>query len=148
MAGTNATLNQLIETFNLIATHHGQINAFFQGHPSDFTAVTVKQYPLLAVEILPATFESINITFNFRVFMMDLVDKDKNNELGVQSDMIRILNDIIQWLSSENVYDLDITYDTATPFDEYLDDFVAGWYIDIGIITPQEASYCAVPQKA
>ena len=80
--------------------------------------------------------------------MLDLVDKNKKNELEVQSDTIRTLWDIVEWLSSEAVFNLDVVQSsTATPVAEYLNDFVAGWYIDIGIITPQEFSFCDVPEK-
>lgn len=144
--GTNATLNQLVATFKIIAERHAQINSFFQGDAWDITSETVQNYPLLAVTILPANFEYITIQYNFRVYVLDLVDQNRKNELEVQSDTIRILWDVRQWL--ETVFDLDVvTSGTANPVAESLDDYVAGWYLDIGIITPQEIGPCDVPCK-
>lgn len=146
--GTNATLVQLIDTFKLIATEHSMLNSFFQGHPFEITEKTVLNYPLLVVDILPVQFDLQTIQYNFRVFVTDLVYEDRSNQLEVKSDSLRTIWDIVNMLGSENVFDLVVTTKDVIPFDDsFLTDNVAGFYLDIGIITPQTSSYCDVPFK-
>lgn len=146
--GQNATLNQLIATFQLIAEKHSMLNSFFQGHPFEITEKTVLNYPLLVTDILPVQFDVQTIQYNFRVFVMDLVNTDdRSNELEVKSDSLRTIWDIINMLGSGNVFDLVVSTSDVTPFDEQLIDRVAGFRIDIGILTPQTSDYCDVPFK-
>ncbi len=145
MNGNNATLNQLVETFKVIALQHGQLHAFGQGEPSEITTLSVENYPLLWITILPANLTINTIQFNFRVYVCDLVQDNRDNELEILSDNIRILWDIIAIL--ENNYELETTYTNAEPFTEKLDDRVAGWYLDIGIVTAQTLGVCDVPLK-
>lgn len=145
MNGTNATLNQLVKTFEQIAQKHAQINSFGYGEVWDITTHAVNNYPLLWVDIQPATMGPQTIQYNFRVYNMDLTDTSEHNQLEVKSDTIRVLWDVLFML--RDMYDLEITYGAATDFEEEFDDKVAGWYIDVGIITPQFFGTCDVPLK-
>jgi len=143
--GFNASLEQLVDTFNLIATNHSQLNSFYQGEVWDITTKVKENYPLLAVTILPANLALQTLTYNFRLYCMDLVYPDQKNEVEVKSDMLSVMWDIPQLLDRN--FDLSITYNQATPLEESLDDVVAGWYMDIAIETPRTYTNCDVPLK-
>lgn len=149
VATNNITLKVLNSIFEDIATNHALINAYGLGDPWEITAETVQYYPLFWVEVLPGTFGSNLITYNFRLMVCDLVHKDESNELDVQSDTIQVLWDIVKLLKDnyeDFFFDLS-TSNTATPFTEEFDDEVTGWYLDISITVPRIFGSCDVPTK-
>jgi hypothetical protein len=144
LSTTNLSLNQIIQSFAMLANNHGMINSFGQGFEDEYIATTVTNYPLFWVSIMPSNIGSNTVQYNFRFVLMDLVDTDKKNSIDVLSDTLQILWDLIATI--RDVYDLEVLINSdATPFEEMKDDRVSGHYLDIGILIPRDFGSCNAP---
>ena len=114
-------------------------------------------FPLYHITPVNAEIENQQKTFNFQVFVMDMVDADKEQEQYVQSDTFQILNDIIALLKQGEIlyqYDTDAGQEprywieddfSLEPFQERFDNAVTGWVVEIGISIESELNSCEVP---
>ena len=148
------TLNQIIVLFKDIADRHEQVKDFAAKQDFNIDADNAPKYPILVINptpaILPKTdngFTSLTMAFDLQV--IDLVNKDNNNELEVLSDTMQIINDIINELSTHPDYiedGLEIVSDvTLEPLRGAYDSDVDGWKTSIEIMQPNKRSYCSAP---
>lgn len=148
------TLNQLIILFKDIAARHEQVNDFAAVQDFNIGADNAPDFPILVVNPtganLPRTdngYSSFITTFDLQV--IDLVNKDNNNELEVLSDAQQILNDIVNEFNTHPYY-IDSGIDTIGNIDfeplrgVYTSD-VDGWKISIELESPNKISFCSNP---
>jgi len=136
----------LVQIFGQIAQDHAQVNAFGFGDVWNITAETVRNYPLLWVELRGNKIGNNTITYKLRVYWMDLVKPDISNENEIKSNSIMILNGIFYLL--RDLYDLEPEFDVnVVPFEEKFSDRVAGSYADVDILVPNTFGWCDEPMK-
>lgn len=142
--GTNLTYNQLVQIFEDIAKHHGQINSFKEGQLYDFNAETVTNYPLMFLEAAPSKFTLNTIEYGLTVVIGDLVNPDVSNEREVLSDLIDVLWDVTFLLRDK--YDLEPIFSIPVkPFVEYKNDRVSGWSATFTLSIPRTFGWCDTP---
>tara|TARA_R100000655_G_scaffold1600_4_gene6050 strand:- start:8436 stop:8936 length:501 start_codon:yes stop_codon:yes gene_type:complete len=147
----NATLEQLYNLFRSIGREHFFIQTTTIGDIFEVDLVETT-YPLMHVSTNTATFSSGQIEHSFQVVVMDLVNKDENNEEEVLSDMLQVIGDVLSVLLNSD-YDTDYTdfrheiriqeNITCEPFTERFDNEVTGWTADINIVVAFDATACA-----
>jgi hypothetical protein len=151
------TLNQFILIYKDIAERHEQVNDFLAVQDFDITNDSTHSYPLLVVNPissnLPRTengYTSLNTTFDLQV--IDLVNKNNNNDLEVLSDTQQILNDVVNELSTHPDYindSIDIVGDVGfEPLRGVYTNDVDGWKVTIEFQQPNKISYCTNPIEA
>ena len=146
------TLNQIIARIRTLALSHYQINDFYFGQVPNFEQDNDINYPACFLEQLPGSIDRIEKlqTFNFRVYLLDRVfqsEDAKGNEQEVLSDMSSVAADLVAMLMAyeyEEDWMIEET-NTVTPITEYLNDMVAGVYVDIGVKVDYLADRCQVP---
>ena len=146
----NATLEQLYNLFKDIGTQHLFIQTTTIGDIFEVDLVETT-YPLMHVSTNTATFTSGQIEYTFQVVVMDLVNKDENNEEEVLSDMLQVIGDVLSVLLNS---DFDTNYTdfrheirieesiTCEPFTERFDNEVTGWTADVNIVVQFDAAAC------
>lgn len=139
------TLKQIKEEFSLIAQNHKEINSFGWGDIWEIATSGTIDYPLMWVQLEPATIADKVQTMNFKVILMDLVANGELNEDDVLNDMLEVSKDLIALLSDSTVYDWDVETGNIEPFTERFNDSVSGWVIDIALRLPFAYDRCVVP---
>lgn len=148
------TLNQFIILFKDIAARHEQVNDFAAVQDFNIDADNAPKYPILVVNPvsanLPRTeggYTSFVTTFDLQV--IDLVNKNNNNDIDVLSDTMQILNDVVNEFNTHPYY-LDAGIDTIgdisfDPLRGVYDSDVDGWRVSMELETPNKLSFCGNP---
>lgn len=139
------TLKQIKEEFSLIAQNHKEINSFGWGDIWEIATSGTIEYPLMWVQLEPATIADKVQTMNFKVILMDLVANGELNEDDVLNDMLEVSKDLIALLNDSTVYDWTVETGNIEPFTERFNDSVSGWVIDIALRLPFAYDRCVVP---
>ena len=150
MASTSViTYNQIIAKLEAILNANPLVKTITKG---DIWEVDNEEivYPQIHIVTEGVDFSTHELKYRFRLFIMDLVEKDESNEQEVLSDNLQILQDIIAKLlnptdpEDSRSYRLD-TDITAEDFTERFNNEVAGWTAELGISVDYTANRCLVP---
>ena len=158
MSIPNKTYNNLIDTLKELGSKHHQINTTTVGDIFDIDLEKNTLYPLMHINPVNVTTGRVGLTYNFQLFVMDLVDPGLENEQQVYSDVLQICVDLIsifrnsKWQSAANddinegIYFTEGDY-TLEPFTERFDQEVTGWVFQIGILVRNDFQSCEIPME-
>jgi hypothetical protein len=158
MSIPNKTYNNLIDTLKELGDKHQQISTTTTGDIFDIDLEKNTLYPLMHINPINVTTASFGLTYNFQIFVMDMVDTDDANEQDVYNDVLQTCIDIIsifrnsKWQSQLTldidapVYFTDGDY-TLEPFTERFDQAVTGWVFQIGIVVANDFQSCDIPME-
>jgi|TARA_R100001163_G_scaffold19018_1_gene16814 hypothetical protein len=146
------TYNQILKKFEDVITANKFIKTFVAGdiYEIDLTETTY-MYAHLSIE--SATFDNAQLTYSFRLYVMDIVNKDEGNENEVLSDTLQVINDVINefrngsstfGLATMQNYDIQDTI-SCSPFTERFDNEVSGWSADIDVTVINHYNACNNP---
>jgi hypothetical protein len=125
---------QLIKFVDDFASQHQQIQRFraeFEEQMPNF-ATENEAYPILFMAPVGSQFFFNQDTYTVRFYCFDIIQKDRANINYILSDTNLILNDLKKWFQDGTNYTFDILGDpTATPINNALLDYAAGWQMDI-----------------
>lgn len=138
-------LKDIKHEFSLIAQNHKEINSFGWGDIWEIATSGTIDYPLMWVQLEPATIADKVQTMNFKVILMDLVANGELNEDDVLNDMLEVGKDLIALLNDSTVYGWNVETGNVEPFTERFNDSVSGWVIDIALRLPFAYDRCVVP---
>ncbi len=152
----NKTYNNVITTLKNLGEEHQQIATTTTGSIFDIDLEKNTKYPLMHINPVNVTTGRVGLTYNFQIFVMDMVKDDNSNEQEVYSEVLGICVDIIsifrnsKW-QSQVTLDLDAPVYftegdfTLEPFTERFDQAVTGWVFQIGINVDNSFQSCAIP---
>mgnify|MGYP003654106768 FL=1 len=158
MAIPNKTYFNLLETLKQLGAKHHQISTTTSGDIFDIDLMKNTLYPLMHLNPTNVTTGRVGLTYNFQIFIMDLVDTDNANEEEVYSDTLQTCIDIIsifrnsKWQAqltlniNAPVYYTEGDY-TIEPFTERFDQEVTGWVFTIGILVENNFQTCNIPME-
>ncbi len=169
----NKTYNNVINTLKNIGNSHNQIETVTSGDIFDINLEKMEKFVLMHINPVNVTTGDFGLTYNFQIFICDLVSEDANwtnaniqsannlsNEQEVLSECLQISVDIISLLrhslqqSASTVGDInDPLYfaegqQTLEPFTERFDNLLTGWVFSISILVANDFDACAVPIAA
>lgn len=144
------TYNQIMQRFETFATNHYQINSFGNGdlwEVVEHDQLKDFNYPLMWVEDQPAITEDKIIELTFRIFIINLVQKDESNENEVKSDTLSICLDVISdWVMQTDEIQITVDKNTnLTSFTERFNDELTGWWMDLKLRVPFKYNKCDIP---
>ena len=137
------TYNQILQKFEDVITANKFIKTFVAG---DIYEIDLKEttYMYAHLSIENAAFDNAQLTYSFRLYIMDIVDKSENNENDVLSDTLQVINDVVnEFRNGSTTFGLATMQNyqiqdniTCEPFTERFDNEVAGWaaYIEVTVI--------------
>jgi len=105
------------------------------------------RFPLMYASIQDITLDQNADTYNFRVYCVDLLQKDRTNEGTVRNSTLMILRDFVNWITLDTFNNIRVISNTpiAIPVNNFLMDYTSGWYIDIAFETTTIISDCVIP---
>ena len=144
----NVTLSNIITLFNSISDSNSYIQTSTFG---DIFEIDLNEtdYALAHLSIENANFSTHELTYNFSLYIMDLVSKDESNEDNVLDDTLQVIGDYIsQFKHNTSFGDMEHDYRlsddiSCEPFTERFDNEVTGWAANISITVSFNASACA-----
>ena len=155
----NKTYNNVITTLKNLGEEHQQIATTTTGSIFDIDLEKNTKYPLMHINPLNVTTGRVALTYNFQIFVMDMVDTDDANEQDVYNDVLQTCIDIIsifrnsKW-QAQLVLDIDAPVYftegeyTLEPFTERFDQAVTGWVFQLPITVHNDFQSCNIPMEA
>lgn len=145
LSTSNKSLIQVVGNLIEFADRHLQLQEAGVGTVFEINTTT-QNYPLMWIETIPFGFTPNTVQYNFRIYLMDILQPDISNELDIQSDMTQIAWDL--YMTIRDAYDYEpVINGQINPFTEEYDDRVAGVWFDLGIIIPRELGVCDAPSN-
>tara|TARA_R110000787_G_scaffold109662_5_gene218244 strand:+ start:1504 stop:2037 length:534 start_codon:yes stop_codon:yes gene_type:complete len=166
----NKTYNNVINTLKNLGDSHEQIATVTTGDIYDINLEKMEKFALMHINPVNVTTGDFGLTYNFQIFICDLVSEDANwtatniqsannlsNEQEVLSETLQISIDIISMLrhatqQSEQVVD-DINapiyfaegQQTLEPFTERFDNLLTGWVFSLSVLVANDFQSCTIP---
>ena len=171
----NKTYNNVVNTLLRLGEFHEQISTTSVGDIFDIDLSKETKFPLLHLNPTSVTTGDSQLTYNFQIFVMDMVTEKENwtknnqdanftklyktlsNEQDVFNETLQICTDFIGMLrhserqSLEGVNDINFpiyfTQDqfTLEPFSERFDNLCCGFVFNIGILVQNDFQTCNIP---
>ena len=170
----NKTYNNVVNTLLRLGEYHNQISTTSVGDIYDLNLEKMEKFPLMHVNPTSVTTGDSQLTYNFQIFIMDMVSEKstwqtaqqalltklvntKNNEQEVFNQTLHICTDIISMLrhssrqSIEGVNDINepvyFTQDqfTIEPFQERFDNLCCGYVFNLGVLVQNDFQTCDIP---
>ena len=130
--------NNVIDTLKCVGEQHLNINTVTSGDLWELDLEKNTLFPLFHINPVNVTVGMNTRTFNFQLFVMDLVEPDESNEQEVLSDCLEIA------AGEEQRYFIDNDF-TIEPFTERFDNAVSGWVMSFSITVENELNSCNIP---
>lgn len=173
----NKTYNNVVNTLLRLGEYHEQISTISVGDIYDLNLEKMEKFPLMHVNPTSVETGDSQLTYNFQVFIMDMVGEKsdwqtkqhslltklvntENNEQEVFNQTLAICTDIIGMLrhstqqSILGVNDINepiyFTQDqfTIEPFQERFDNLCCGYVFNIGVLVQNDFQTCNIPVNA
>ena len=172
---TNKTYNNVLNTLLRMAEYHEQIYTTSVGDIYDIDLEKNTKFPLIHFNPTSVSTGDTTLTYNFQIFIMDMLDeksnwtennasanfsklyKTLNNEQDVFNETLQIATDFIGMLrhserqSLEGVDDINAPVYftdeqfTIEPFQERFDNLCCGWVFSINVLVLNDFQTCAIP---
>jgi hypothetical protein len=171
----NKTYNNVVNTLLRLGEYHDQIHTTSVGDIWEVDLEKNTKFPLLHINPTTVVTGESQLTYNFQIFIMDMVTEKDNwtlnntsanfpklvktlsNEQDVFNETLQIVTDFIGMLrhssrqSLEGVDDINFplyfTQDqfTIEPFQERFDNLCCGYVFNIGILVQNDFQTCDIP---
>ena len=170
----NKSYNNVVNTLLRLGEWHEQISTISVGDIYDLNLEKMEKFPLMHINPTSVETGDSQLTYNFQVFIMDMVGEKsdwqtkqhseltklvntENNEQEVFNQTLAICTDIIGMLrhssrqSLNGVNDINepiyFTEDqfTIEPFQERFDNLCCGYVFNIGVLVQNDFQTCNIP---
>lgn len=172
----NKTYNNVVNTLLRLGEYHEQIETVSVGDIYDLDLEKGTKFPLLHINPTSVTTGESQLSYNFQVFIMDMVSEKsdwqtkqhadltklvntKNNEQEVFNQTLQISTDFIgmlrhskrQSMRGTNDIDVPIYFTegefTIEPFQERFDNLCCGWVFQVGVLVQNDFQTCNIPVR-
>ena len=170
----NKSYNNVVNTLLRLGEYHEQISTTSVGDIYDINLEKMEKFPLMHINPTSVETGDSQLTYNFQVFVMDMVSEKsdwqtsqqaglsklvntKNNEQEVFNQTLAICTDLIGMLrhssrqSLAGVNDINqpiyFTQDqfTIEPFQERFDNLCCGYVFNLGVLVQNDFQTCDIP---
>ena len=140
--------NTIVNSLNQFSENHLSIKRFkcsFFEQMDNFSTSGIS-FPILYAIPNDVSFEENIDVMSFRVYCVDVLQKDRSNEQTILNETLLILRDLTNWFKQDDYNNLNILNNPrAIPVNNFLTEFTTGWYIDIDVEVEGETNDCSIP---
>ncbi len=112
----------------------------------DNFSTSENSFPILYAIPNDISFEDNIDVMSFRVYCVDVLQKDRSNEQTILNETLLILRDLNNWFKQNDYNNLNVLNNPrAIPVNNFLTEFTTGWYIDIDVEVEGETNDCSIP---
>jgi len=126
----NISYIRVLQNIESFASSHLQVRRFasdFYDQLNNYSTLS-EEYPILFVTPQTSLFDVNTNQFTVDVYCFDIIQKSRENINTILSDTSLILNDLNRWVLDGELYGIDlVSTSQATPINDALLDYVAGW---------------------
>jgi len=141
------TLKRIVDELEDFVEAHGQLQTFGFGPRSEISTID-RNYPLLWLEPATGDLNGHLQTINFNMWVLDILDQDKDNRKDVYSDTLLMGLDVVN-----RYWDNEITYEMVVDevavfyesVEEKFDDYTAGYRFSIDFQVENRLNSCIIP---
>ena len=171
----NKTYNNVVNTILRLGEYHDQISTTSVGDIFDINLEKMQKFPLLHINPTSVATGDSQLTYNFQIFVMDMVSekeawtennasanfpklyKTLSNEQDVYNETLQICTDFISMLRHSEQQSLAGTNDinapiyftqdqfNIEPFSERFDNLCCGWVFTLGVLVQNNFQSCIIP---
>ena len=144
MAVRNKTYNNVINTLLRMGEYHKQISSTSVGDIWEINLEKMEKMPLLHVNPTSVVTGDSQLTYNFQIFICDLVSEREN---WTENNASANFSKLVKTLSNDINVPLYFTQDqfTLEPFQERFDNLLCGYVFQIGILVQNDFQTCEIP---
>jgi len=164
------TFRNVVGYLETIATKHYMLNSFHSGmlDEVDINKLGATDYAILYAEPGQAVIEQGVLTYNFTIYVMDMINdeidenagstptninfKERVGRLDTYSETLQILQDVLNefkhslvtasWVDGEVVLNLPVT---ADPFTARFNNLLTGWSANLSVQVNNTNNLCVAP---
>lgn len=143
----NISYINILQTIESFASAHLQIKKFASDFPAQMPNFATKneEYPILFVSPTNSIFQENSNRYEIDVYCFDIIQSDRENINTILSDTNLILNDLNRWMLDGELFGIDnVSTSEATPIDNSLLDYAAGWVMRMTFET-DTYGVCEIP---
>jgi len=143
----NISYINILQTIESFASAHLQIKKFASDFPAQMPNFATKneEYPILFVSPTNSIFQENTNRYEIDVYCFDIIQSDRENINTILSDTNLILNDLNRWMLDGELFGIDnVSTSEATPIDNSLLDYAAGWVMRMTFET-DTYGICEIP---
>jgi len=140
--------NQVVDALNQFSNAHLSLKRFKTSffEQIDNFATAENSFPILYVVPGDVSFENEIDVMSFRVYCVDILQKDRSNEQPILNETLLVLRDLVNWIRMTDTLDLNVVgTPRAVPINNFLTEFTVGFYIDLAVETSPETNDCSIP---
>lgn len=140
--------NQVVDALNQFSNAHLSLKRFKTSffEQIDNFATAENSFPILYVVPGDVNFEEQIDVMSFRVYCVDILQKDRSNEQSILNETLLVLRDLVNWIRETSTLDLNVVgTPRAVPINNFLTEFTVGFYIDLAVETSPETNDCSIP---
>lgn len=140
------TYNNIVSAIKDFFDRHLQVKQFLCLDNYDEEALENVYVTALLVP-QQSTINGSQMTLNFNLFIVDLLNSDGSNKKDVYSDTLEIIRDFIAYFTGSPCIDFTIGESTTvSPINEkFVDDIVCGWVLTFGVDLQFSLDSCNIP---
>lgn len=140
--------NTIVDNLNQFAQNHLSLKRFKCSFFEQFDNFSDSDnvFPILYAVPNDVSFDNNIDSFSFRIYCVDILQKDRSNESAILNETLLILRDLTNWLRDSNNNELNIlNTPRANPVNNFLTTFTTGWYMDVEIEAEVLTTECSIP---
>jgi hypothetical protein len=139
---------KLIDTIKTELSSYALVNSITMGNGDEVDLNKQTIFPLVHIIVIDATPNRNIVTFNLKIFFLDIVDINKeqaeNNVDYVHNNMYNVALRLYESLYRGNLWDngLEVSSVRFTAVERAYENYLAGWQMDLSIMIPNHMSIC------
>jgi hypothetical protein len=140
--------NTVINSLNQFSEAHLSLKRFKSSffEQIDNFSTSGNTFPILYAIPNDVVFDENIDRMSFRVYVVDILQKDRSNEQSILNETLLILRDLTNWFRQDTTNNLNILNNPrCTPVNNFGVEFTVGWYADYEIEVTQSTSECSIP---
>jgi hypothetical protein len=135
-------LNRVLQIFKKVIEAHKKIENIKFGNFLTLLSDVNIYTPLLFIDVDSIGIEDVEVVYNLKLMIADVVKLDKSDQIEVSNDLEIILNDVLNYIKYEYNQELNIENTTFEYFEDSYTEEITGWICDLNVRCDRDLNFC------